>query len=144
MHNNAERAGIKAAWVGIDFEGNSRGHAINAFETTDKGLVYIDCTGEGFLGQLTGHANEDSEDTSWDKIAYVEIGKEYGTIAIVKADSLSYGFYEEYKQKWEKRKELLRDYNEDVKQYNQTVWWYRFRIIYCKTIGRITKRFNYC
>jgi len=46
VHNNAEAAGIRTAWVGIDFEGEEIGHALNAFETTDKGLVYIDCTGD--------------------------------------------------------------------------------------------------
>jgi len=45
VHNNAERAGIRAAWVGIDFLGQDVGHALNAFKTTDRGLVFIDCTG---------------------------------------------------------------------------------------------------
>jgi len=49
VHNNAEAAGIRAAWVAIDLEGEVEGHACNAFETTDRGLVYIDCTGEGPL-----------------------------------------------------------------------------------------------
>lgn len=44
VHNNAERAGIKAAWVTIEFT-NAPGHVCNAFYTTDKGLVFIDCTG---------------------------------------------------------------------------------------------------
>ena len=44
VQNNAEDAGIRCAWVGIDFEGNEPGHACNAFNTTDKGLVFIDCT----------------------------------------------------------------------------------------------------
>lgn len=43
VHNNAERAGIKAAWVTIAFT-NGAGHACNAFQTSDKGLVFIDCT----------------------------------------------------------------------------------------------------
>ena len=41
LHNNAEAAGIKAAWVGVDFYGEEVGHAVNAFNVTDKGLVYI-------------------------------------------------------------------------------------------------------
>lgn len=44
VHNNAEAAGIRAAVVLVEFtEGEN--HALNAFKTTDKGLVYIDCTG---------------------------------------------------------------------------------------------------
>jgi hypothetical protein len=45
LHNNAEKAGWRAAYVGIDLAGSERGHALNAFQTTDQGLVYIDCTG---------------------------------------------------------------------------------------------------
>lgn len=65
VHNNAEAAGIRAAWVGVDFEGEeyAAGHALNAFETADGGLVYIDCT-------------------EVDCIAYVEEGKEYKWIII--------------------------------------------------------------
>jgi hypothetical protein len=41
LHDNAEKAGIKAGWVGSD----SADHAFNVFKTTDSGTVYIDCTG---------------------------------------------------------------------------------------------------
>jgi hypothetical protein len=41
LHDNAEKAGIKAGWVGC----HSVNHAFNVFKTTDKGTVYIDCTG---------------------------------------------------------------------------------------------------
>jgi hypothetical protein len=115
VHNNAEAAGIRAAWVDIDFEGSNEGHALNAFETTDKGLVYIDCTGEGFESLLTGNP------TSWDKVAYVKIGKEYGVIDIAEAKSTSYSFYEEYKQKWQEYEKLLSEYNAEVAQYNEEI-----------------------
>lgn len=59
VHNNAEAAGIRAAWVGIEIEGETEGQALNAFETTDIGLVYIDC------------------ERGKDSRAYVEIGKRY-------------------------------------------------------------------
>ena len=45
LHNNAEEAGIKAAFVAIQFEDGSVAHAFNAFITTDRGLIYIDVTG---------------------------------------------------------------------------------------------------
>jgi hypothetical protein len=41
LHNNAEKKGYKTAWVSIQ----SINHACNAFQTSDKGLVFIDCTG---------------------------------------------------------------------------------------------------
>ncbi|MFC1921054.1 hypothetical protein ACFLYQ_04950 [Chloroflexota bacterium] len=45
IHNNAEAAGIRAAEVQIRWADDSIGHALNAFLTTDYGLVYVDCTG---------------------------------------------------------------------------------------------------
>ncbi len=118
VHNNAEAAGIRAAWVGIDFGGDDEGHACNAFETTNLGLIYIDCTGENPESQTNLYSNNP---TSWDKVAYVEIGKEYGVIAVDKAKPYSYSFYEEYKQKWQERKKLLNDYNEEIMRYNQEI-----------------------
>jgi len=44
LHNNAELAGIRCAYVSITLDGNT-GHACDAFQTTDRGLVYIDVTG---------------------------------------------------------------------------------------------------
>ena len=102
LHNNAEDAGIKAAFVAITFEDEPIGHTLNAFKTTDKGLVYVDCTNE-------------------DNLAYVEIDKEYGLIQLAEAGSLSYSFYEEYKQKWQEYEKLLRDYNLEVMQFNLEV-----------------------
>lgn len=130
VHNNAEVAGIRAAWVSLYFEENHEGHALNAFETTDRGLVYIDCTGddpEPFAhGRLLPpevyirlFGPRPPKPTSWDTVAYIELGEEYGLIDIAKAKSLSYGFYEEYKQKWQEYEKLLSDYNEEVIRYNQ-------------------------
>ena len=46
LHNNAEKKGIKCAWVGCDFKEGGDGHAFNLFKTADKGTVFIDCTGD--------------------------------------------------------------------------------------------------
>jgi len=130
VHNNAEAAGIKAAWVSIGFEGDDKGHALNAFETTDRGLVYIDCTGQGLLRLVLpydlvkteqGDNLMEPEPTSWDKVAYVEIGEEYGLIPLDQVESQSYSFYEEYKREWERYERLLNDYNDEVARYNQEI-----------------------
>ena len=43
LHNDAEMAGIRCAFVTVD---TSEGfHALNAFQTTDQGLIYVDDTG---------------------------------------------------------------------------------------------------
>lgn len=62
LHNNAELAGIRAGYVSIDLEGypdsqgygipSDTGHALNVFETTDRGRVFIDCTGISGDGPL--------------------------------------------------------------------------------------------
>ncbi len=117
VHNYAEAAGIKAAWVSIDFYGDVEGHALNAFETTDRGVVYIDCTGGGLSSWLTGS----SKPTLWDTVAYVEIGKVYGRIDIDKAKSLSYSFYQEYMRKWQEFETRLEAYNSEVERYNQEI-----------------------
>ena len=105
VHNNAEARGIKAAWVGINFTDGGQGHAVDAFETTDRGLVFVDCTG----GKDPGAS---------DKIAYLEKGKVLGFILLDYADSVSYSFYEYYAQDWQKLTELQRAYNTDVSRYN--------------------------
>jgi hypothetical protein len=130
LHNNAEAKGIRAAFVGIDIIGEEIGHACNAFETTDKGLVYVDCVGAGFAERIRQSSLEErirqilggsKPSSSWDKIAYVEVFKEYGLIHIDKAKSPSYSFYEEYKGKWLKRDILVNMYKEEFIQCTQEI-----------------------
>ncbi len=66
LHNNAEKAEIRAAYVCIDLASYSEGHALNAFNTTDQGLVYIDDTGLDY-----------SHTFSADKTVTVSEGSEY-------------------------------------------------------------------
>jgi len=80
VHNKAEAAGIRAAWVGIDFVEGGCGHALNAFHTTDKELVFIDCTG-------------------FDTMAYLKEGHELGFLDLDPALSSDYSFYEQNKSR---------------------------------------------
>jgi hypothetical protein len=50
LHNDAEKAGIRCAYVSIDLSDDSGGNTLNAFQTTDRGLVYIDVTGVSLHG----------------------------------------------------------------------------------------------
>ncbi|WP_410509776.1 hypothetical protein RSJ42_06035 [Methanosarcina hadiensis] len=45
VHNNAEKQGIRCGLVEVKFKNLRATHAFNVFNTTDKGLVFIDCTG---------------------------------------------------------------------------------------------------
>jgi len=66
LHNNAELAGIRCAYVSVGLAG-SEGHACNAFQTTDRGLFYIDCTG---VSDSHGPDNND-------KIVDIQLGQQY-------------------------------------------------------------------
>lgn len=74
LHNNAEAAGIRAGLVAIELRssGMAEGvvnHSLNMFETTDKGLVYIDDTSssQGFYA---------------DKVVNVVVGNDYIPVSI--------------------------------------------------------------
>jgi hypothetical protein len=126
VHNNAEIEGIKAAWVAVDFEGGGAGHALDVFQTTDKGLVYVDCTGESGgikyrpilppgQGKVFGEVDE------WDKVAYMAVGEEYGSISLNAASCFEYSCYESYEQRKANFDIMLNEYNENVKTYNSEV-----------------------
>ncbi len=89
LHNNAEKAGLKTGYVHVDFL-DMESHALNVFNTTDKGLVFVDCTGDTEKLEALD---------SKDKIAYVQIGKEYGLVSAYKTNSPDYEFYEIHKRK---------------------------------------------
>ncbi len=78
LHNNAERAGIKAAFVAIHFEEGPPGHALNAFVTSDRGLIYID-SGGPTLADLPYAQYYGIE---YDKTARVKKGKELDFVGI--------------------------------------------------------------
>jgi hypothetical protein len=120
VHNNAETAGIRAAYVSIDWEDGSIGHALDAFETTDSGIVYFDCTGKSVFSQIE-ETNSKIAMGSWDKVAYLEVGKKYGVIGLAYAESPDYLFFEQYDKKWLEYKQLLAEYNAAVIQYNQEI-----------------------
>jgi len=46
VHNNAEAAGIRTAYVSIQLSNPNDLQFCDAFQTTDKGLIYVDCTGD--------------------------------------------------------------------------------------------------
>ena len=73
VYNNAEKVGIRSAWVSLDFKNDYYGHACNAFKTTDKGLIYIDCTGNSDKKRAT---------TDLDSKVNVVVGKPFIPIAL--------------------------------------------------------------
>lgn len=99
LHNNAEVAGIKAAFVAVNFENDPEGHAVNAFVTTDRGLVYVD-------------------DTVSDTIAYLAKDKELGFISLGQNTKFDYAYYEKMAANSRLYDLKLAAYNKDVQTYN--------------------------
>ncbi len=116
LHDHAESKGIKSAWVGIDFVGQEVGHALNAFNTTDHGLVFVDVVPakleEKYAFQVVEGANE-----SWDKIAYIEIGKPYGVINVDQIGGLTYDKFIVYKDLCGKYLLQLEEFNAEREKY---------------------------
>lgn len=116
LHNNAEARGIRSAWVSVDFEGADIGHALNAFVTTDRGLVFIDCTGENVSFVAASGGDPGACDS--DKAAYVKVGSEYGLVSLERAESSTYAFYEQYSAAWDDYVANLDRHNALVARYN--------------------------
>lgn len=95
LHNRSEKAGINAGYVSVDFSEvysntTEDGHALVVYDTTDKGLVFVDATN-----------TIDNRGQSYDRIAYLVKDKEYGTIPIKKVryeDGFEYEYYSKYQR----------------------------------------------
>ncbi len=102
LHNNAEAQGIRAAYVTLKFQGKEVGHALTAFKTTDRGLVYVE--------------------PQMDSIAYVTKGKEYGIIDFGQDTPLDYAYYEKVKADWDFYGQKLEAYNSEVERFNREIY----------------------
>jgi hypothetical protein len=127
LHDNAEACGIRAGFVNIAFNGKHLNYTINVFETSDAGLVFIDCTGQ-FKKSWDGsrYTGEDNvgntgEIHSSDTLAYLAKGEEYGRISTGCALSAAYAFYTEYNSKRALFNALVDEYNSQVSLFNAAV-----------------------
>lgn len=122
VHNNAEAHGIKAGLAFITFKNDVVGHAINVFDTKDYGRVYIDCTGEGLFipeWDVEYFCDPVLIECSNDKIAYIEKGKEYGTLSFnVVSYNTNYKHYEVLKGNGEDFIQDIDAYNKEMREYN--------------------------
>lgn len=93
LHNNAEMAGIRCGYVTIDFEGRAIGHALAVFNTTDKGMIYVDDTGvEKHVTGLEMSGENTSVTRSNDKAAYISTGQAYGLITLENAAAFGFDY----------------------------------------------------
>lgn len=84
VHNNAEKSGIKAGFVSINFNEINVGHACNVFNTTDEGLVFVDCTGDC-----------ENNFQNYDTIVTMGIGEKYDVKGLFGSEK----YYSDYKNR---------------------------------------------
>lgn len=127
VHNNAEKAGIRAGIAIIYFAGELFPHALNVFYTTDYGLVYIDCTASEPVYTYSIYTGVTTTSTiGEDKVAYVGRGKECGLIPLGVMETsfgicFHYPCYEGYVESWEAYNTAVVSYNAEVDVYNATL-----------------------
>jgi len=86
LYNNAEKAGIRAAYVCMELSSGS--HSANAFMTTDRGLVFIDDTGQ-------------TDSSGYDKQVIIVVGGQYAPTALFSSvQFLSIGTVDSYEITW--------------------------------------------
>ena len=112
LYNNAEAKGIKCGLVSIVFKEQIPGHAFNAFPTTDKGIVYIDCTGINSTYMMEGYVATDNN-------VYLQADDELGELPDNQTNgNLSYAFYADRMERIGIFTAKLDQYNKDVEAYN--------------------------
>jgi hypothetical protein len=138
LHNNAEKHGIRCGIVGVKFKttykenvpkllnNNSsyppayssydtcRGHAFNVFNTTDRGMVYVDSTGITIEEKETGNK-------PYDMIVYAQKGEELGEIRIDQAESLDYSYYKLKEKQYLRYRSTVDKYNYAAEILNQEI-----------------------
>jgi len=128
LHDEAEKKGIKCGVIGVKFNttyeenvsgivknksnypppyssyDTCRGHAFNAFNTTDMGMVYVDSTGITVEEKAI-------ENKPYDMIVYAKKGEELGEIRIDQAESLDYSYYKIKEGKYLRYLDTIDKYN---------------------------------
>jgi hypothetical protein len=134
LHNAAEKAGIRSAFVGVDFGDDILKHALNGFYTIDQGWVFINSMGTELSLPMTLESPSSEYQKSdlfdgWsgDSVGFIRIGAELGFVHISIADSSDYSFYEYWKSRKQAFKTALEQYNLDVQSYND---WIDGRVFY--------------
>jgi hypothetical protein len=77
LNNNAEDAGLRAAYVYMEFPGD-RAHSVAAFETVDRGMIFIEPQFDDEVTVIAG--NSYSGDNGYEDPDYIDIVVRY-TIA---------------------------------------------------------------
>lgn len=120
IYNNAEAKGIRAAFVALSFQDGGVPHAMNAFQTTDRGLVFIDSTGPDTPFTIISNPGEKQFGTTsnYDKIGYVQIGQPYEVVSISTNWGANYSDYVAWEGAVASFKTELANYNSEMERHN--------------------------
>jgi hypothetical protein len=129
LHNHAEASGIRSSFVGVSFYGESVDHALNAFNTTDFGLVYIDDTGTDLMKPTCSSTTCSTGLTGEDKMCFVNIGNELVCLGIddvsPTCDRRCYEAagrdLDEYNAAVERYNEKYEEYHGEVESFNSEI-----------------------
>ncbi|BBL64202.1 MULTISPECIES: hypothetical protein [Methanosarcina] len=138
LHDSAEKRGIRCGIVGVKFktayeENRSeilnngshylpayssydacRGHAFNAFNTTDRGIVYVDSTGITVEEKEMGNK-------PYDMIVYAREGEELGEIRVDQVESLDYSYYKLKEGQYLRYRSTVEKYNYAAEILNREI-----------------------
>jgi len=53
LQHNATRVGYRCGWVAINFSHGAPSHSCNAFNTSDRGLIFVDCIGNDSIVDIS-------------------------------------------------------------------------------------------
>jgi hypothetical protein len=121
VYDNAEAHGIRAGFVAISFKDRSTPHALDAFETTDRGLVFIDSTQPVVSTVTVPGEKEFGVVTNYDNIGYVKIGQPYGIVSLSTNWGTSYPDYIAWQKALASFKTELANYNAEIERYNTRI-----------------------
>lgn len=109
LHNNAEAAGIRAAWVALDLDGLADDHAVTGFQTTDYGLVFIDDSAKDLMDRRSFDPSQSPTLTGGDPYCFVAIGQPPGSMGILGIDTPP-------------PYEIYADAVAEIEDYNEWLW----------------------
>lgn len=138
LHDNAEFKGIRCGVVGVminltnngkqsSLDGDDslnmtpyasdetcRGHALDVFNTTDRGLVYVDDTG------ITSQ-EKDQGNSAYDMIVFIQTGSELGEMRIDQAESTNYTYFELKENQFLAYQKKVKEYNNEAIEVNEQI-----------------------
>jgi len=123
LHNNSESNGLKAAFV-VTHLYEEDPHAFNAFKTTDKGLVFVDCTGEPITPTNFEEWCLEQEFPHLfvkDRVVFLVKEKELGAVSLRSNLQLDYSSYLDMKLEQDLYSKEAERHNSEVERYSNEV-----------------------